>query len=189
MIKNNHSDNLSSSDMKEIDIHIAEYNALTTRCTYFINIQNILLTALIAWIVVIGTIWNSNFEYILTWSFLLGCHIIALINVNFSYEHYNIVRYIERDLKPKIKKLIANEIFWNYESYLVEERKNNNIWIIVFEYLAVILSVLTIITICIFRIPHWVRLDFFGFSLNILLFLLLLTKTRQTVKIRISSWH
>ena len=79
-------------------------------------------------------------EYILTWGFLLGCHIIALINVNFSYEHYNIVRYIERDLKPKIKKFIDNEIFWNYESYLEKERNNNNKWIIIFEYLAVTLE-------------------------------------------------
>ena len=189
MTKNNNIENLTACESKEIDLHIAEYNTLTTRCTYFLNIQNILLTALIAWMVVIGTIWNSKAEYILIWGFLFGCHIIALINVNFSYEQYNMIRYIERELKPKINALVNNEAFWNYEPYLEKERKKNNKWINVFEYSAVVLSLLIIVTIGIYRFRHWVGFDILGLLLNLLLSALLFVKTRQTINIRLSSWN
>ena len=118
---------MNTINMKEVDLHIAEYNALTTRCTNFANINNILLTALVAWVLVIVTIWDNKFEHLLTWSLILGSQIIAYINAIFLYENYNIVRYIENHLKPKIGQLLGIDSFWCYEEYLVKQRKRINL--------------------------------------------------------------
>ena len=67
---------------KEINLHIAEYNALTMRATYYINFQNILLTVLIAWITVVANQWNSKTENIFIWGLLLGKSYISKIENN-----------------------------------------------------------------------------------------------------------
>ena len=177
---------------KQIDLHIAEYNTLTNRCTYFINIQNILITALIAWIILIGTVWSSKFECLLMWGLLIGSQIIAIINASIAYENYNIIRYIESELKPKISKLIRNENFWNYELYLIKQRrtiKYENKWLIIFDYLPVILLLFEMIIITILRFCHWHYWDCLGVILNSILFVAIISKTIQTSKLRINAWR
>lgn len=176
---------------REIDLHIAEYNALTTRVTYFINFQNILLTALIAWIIFVASLWDSQFENIISWGLLLGAQVIGIINAYFTNEYYTIVKYIESDLKPKIVKLIKNESFWGYEPFLIIERgkKNRNNWRLAFEFLAVILSGVIIIAIFIYRFHNWIWGDSLGFFLNIILFIIQFIQTNHGIRLRLRNWQ
>ncbi len=58
----------------EIQLHLAEYNALTARATYFLNIQNILLTVLVAWIGIMANIFFSspNANSLIVWGGAFG---------------------------------------------------------------------------------------------------------------------
>lgn len=179
-----------SFDGKEIDLHIAEYNALTTRSTYFINIQFVLLTALIAWIIVIGNIWNTKLEYLLNWLLLIGAQILGIINANLAWENYCIIRYTERELKPKIIDLIKKETFWGYETYLVKLRdtKQTKISLIFMDFLWTLMAGVIIIATAIYRFNNWIEWDWLGIILNFLLFVALFMKTYQTVKLRLNFW-
>lgn len=174
-----------------INLHIAEYNALTTRTTYFINIQFILLTALPAWIIVIVNIWDSKLEYIYIWGLLLGVQLIGIINAFVTLEYYKIVTYLESDLKPEIIKLIKNKSFWSYESFLIKERgkKNRKNWSLFFEFLAVIFSGVIIIAIFIYRIHEWILGDYIGLFLNIIFLIIQFILTNQSKKLRLQNWH
>jgi hypothetical protein len=182
----------SSKDLfvKEIDLHIAEYNTLTTRATYFINIQFVLLTALIAWIVVIGQIWNPKIDYLLNWGLLLGSQIIGVINANMAWETFSIVRYIESDLKPKIRHLIKKDSFWSYESYLIIQRggKFNKKWVPFMDFFWVVLAAFVFIGITIYRIQNWFYIDWLLAILNLLLLVFLAIRTYQTVMMKVHSW-
>jgi len=175
---------------EEIDLHIAEYNALTSRATYFINIQFVLLTALIAWVIVIGNIWNTKIEYLLNWGLLIGAQIIGIVNANMEWETYSIVRYIERDLKPRICNLLSKDTFWDYESYLIIQRgqKFNSAWSIFTGYFWILLAIATIICTIIYRFHNWLIWDWVGVVLNLLLFIVMTVRTDQTVKLRRNSW-
>ena len=173
-----------------IQIHIAEYNALTTRSTYFINIQNILLTALIAWIIFVASIWKSNCENTLIWILLLGSQLIAIINANFSYEHYTIIKYIEKELKPKISDLINQNWFWNYEIFLKEARSTNmrHYGVILLEFLAVVLLGILLIAIIVYLFRKWTNLDSLGLLLNLILFAFIFIQTYKCTKLRLRNW-
>lgn len=196
-MKKTKKDNLSTEDSfakfneQEINLHIAEYNALTTRTTYFINFQFILLTALLAWIIVIVTIWDSKLEHIYIWGLLLGAQLIGIINAFVTHEYYNIVTYLESDLKPEIIKLIKNKSFWSYESFLIKERGKKNIknWKLFFEFLAVIFSGVIIIAIFIYRIHEWILGDYIGLFLNIIFLIIQFILTNQSKKLRLRNWH
>lgn len=190
-------DNLSTEDSfakineLEIDLHIAEYNALTTRTTYFINFQFILLTALFAWIILIASVWDSKFVIIFSWGLLLGAQVIAIINAFITHEYYTIIKYIESDLKPKVIKLIKNNSFWGYELFLINERgkKNSKNWRLFFEFLAVIFSGVVIIAIFIYRFHDWIFGDSIGLFFNLILLVIQFILTYQSESLRLRNWQ
>jgi len=177
-------------DNKEIELHIAEYEALINRATYYINIQFILLSALIAWIVVIGQIWKTNLEYILNWALIIGAQIIAIINANMLWENYCIISYIETELKPEIQKIINKKTFWGYEVFLSKLRKTKTAknTMKFMDFIGSLIALIIIIATIIYRFPNWVVWDWFGLILNLLLFVALFMKTNQTVMLRENSW-
>jgi hypothetical protein len=179
-----------SFDEKEIDLHIAEYNALTTRSTYFINIQFVLLTALIAWIIVIGNIWNTKLEYLLNWALLIGAQLLGIINAIMIWESYCIISYIENDLKPKICNIIKNKTLWGYEPFLLKlrEKKQTKISMIFIDFFGTIMAGIIIIATVIYRFHNWISWDWLGCFINVLLFVALFIWTYQTVKLKVNSW-
>lgn len=175
---------------KEIDLHIAEYNTLTNRATNFINIQFVLLTALLAWVVVIGQIWNPNLNYLLSWGLLLGAQIIGVINSNMAWETYTIVRYIESDLRPKVVALIKKESFWNYESYLTTQRgvKLNFAWVPFMDFFWVVLAGIVLAAVTIYRFQNWAFIDWVLFIINLVIFIAMTIRTYHTVRMKVREW-
>lgn len=174
-------------DEKELDLHIAEYNTLTNRATNFINIQFVLLTALLAWVVVIGQIWNPNLNYLLSWGLLLGAQIIGVINSNMAWETYTIVRYLESDLRPKVVALIKKESFWNYESYLATQRgvKLNFAWVPFMDFFWVVLAGIVLAAVTIYRFQNWAFIDWVLFIINLVIFIAMTIRTYHTVRMKV----
>src|SRR6185503_6989078 len=106
---------IKDQNTKLVDLHIAEYNALTSRCTYFFNFQIVLLTAILAAIAVMSTLWNTRQTWLLGWGPLFILLILTNISATIFVEQYKMVRYIETKLKPSLTKLIVRDEFWEYE--------------------------------------------------------------------------
>src|SRR5437868_11391866 len=82
----------------EVDLHIAEYNAMTTRCTYIMSIQNIILAALVGGLAAIANSKRDDLFYV--WVIIFGIQAFLFLSGWFFYENYLIVRYIEGYLRP-----------------------------------------------------------------------------------------
>lgn len=175
---------------KEIDLHIAEYEVLINRATTFINIQFVLLTALIAWVVVIGQIWKTDLEYLFNWALIIGAQVIGVINANMLWENYCIISYIETDLKPQITELTKKDTFWGYEPFLskLRETKITKFSMTFMDFTGTLMALIIIIATTIYRFHSWVGWDWLGLGLNSLLFFAMFMKTYQTVKLRLNSW-
>lgn len=181
---NGHHANQVDLNRIEIDLHIAEYNALTTRCTYFTNIQNLVLSVLVIWLTVMIGLWIKNPTYYISWGTILGSQIFGVISAVLLYEEYNIIRYLESELIPKIETLIPKKQFWQYQTFLITQRKESyKIW----EFGTVIFTVMIIIGISLSRIP-WELGDLFGLILNLLALFVFTSKTYSAAKIRWNKW-
>jgi len=176
--------------LKELDLHIAEYNTLTTRSTNVLNIQFVLLTIFMAWVVIIGSNWNAKYDYIIIWGFLIGAQLISIINVSMAYENYNIICYIESVLKPKIVALINNESFWDYEPYLISKRNKRvrNEWTLMGDFLWVMVDVVAICVATIYRTNNFTKYDVLGLFINQILLCIIIVQTYHVSKMRLNNW-
>jgi len=177
-------------DNKEIELHIAEYEVLINRATYYINIQFILLSALIAWIVVIGQIWKPDLECLLNWALIIGALIIGIINAIMLWENYCIISYVETELKPKIHKIINKKTFWGYEAFLskLREPKTVKYTMRFMDFIGSIISILIILATIIYRFHQWEIGDWLGLISSLLLLIALSLKTYQAMKLRENSF-
>lgn len=170
----------------EIQLHLAEYNALTTRCTYFTNIQNVLLTAVVIWVT--GGLlvsWNHEPVFIFRWGILFGMQIIGIISAQLFYEENKIIRYLESELKPAIKRLIRSDRFWKYQLFIAKQRSDK---FVIWEYSGVIIGAAVVAVIAITRLSKWVLGDFIGLLCNIALLVIYMVMTSYAVKTRKQFW-
>lgn len=170
----------------EIQLHLAEYNALTTRCTYFTNIQNVLLTAVVIWVT--GGLlvsWNYQPAFIFRWGILFGMQIIGIISALLFYEENKIIRYLESELKPTIKRLIGSGHFWKYQIFIAKQRSDK---FVIWEYSGVIIGGAVVAVIAITRLSNWEIEDFVGLSCNIILLVIYMVMTSYAVKTRKQFW-
>lgn len=170
---------------KQIDLHISEYNSLTTRQTYYMNMQIVLLTVGVAWGVVIASIWNKNFECGLIWSLILGWQLVDFIYAYCFYDSYLIVAYLESELKPKIIKIIKTSNFWEYETFLSKKRGKAQMF---FEFSNVFIMLLIIIIGIYFRFYGWISWDWIGLIINIIIWIFIARLTMLAMKIRKNNW-
>jgi hypothetical protein len=173
---------------KLVDIHIAEYNALTSRCTYFFNFQIILLTAILASISVIATLWGSRQTWLLGWGPLLVLLILTNISANIFTEQYKMVRYIETILKPLIKDLTKKK-FWEYEPYLIRERKTHfltsiTLWEMMGPVIAGIILVFITLNHTYIYDSTWSPDDWIGLILSIVFWSIYSMQMYNAIKIR-----
>lgn len=176
--------------LKELDLHIAEYNTLTTRSTNVLNIQFVLLTIFMAWIVIVGSNWNARYDKIIIWGLLIGAQLISIINVSMAYENYNIICYIESVIKPKITALIQKDSFWGYEPYLISKRSKRvrNEWTLMGDFLWVMVDVVAICAATIYRSNNFTKYDVVGLFINQILLCIIMVQTYHVSKMRLNNW-
>src|ERR1035437_4008175 len=144
-----------------LDVHLAEYNALTMRNTYWITLQYAVYAIAGAYVgfavqgrnsVPLDTLLCGSAMVLL----LLGWGILQI-----QYEIFNNVEYMETRLKPKIMKLLGGQTCWDYEPFLAQRRARGFVrfeWkyglLVVFIFVLLLIAALIIWTI---EIGPWTR--------------------------------
>jgi hypothetical protein len=170
-----------------IQLHVAEYQALTNRCTYRIYIQFSVWGLLLLYLPLISLAWGHVTIVWLTGLVVLGATAIWQENL---IEIYRWVAYIERRLRPLVAEIVPDHAFWQYERFLSAGRSKRATW---WEYLFPCLSLVVIVILALFRFSqtpantgwwstHW--LDLIGVCVNFSIFLLLSYWAKSAVKLR-----
>jgi hypothetical protein len=120
------------SAMMELYVHLAEYNALTTRNTYWITLQYAVWPILLIYWTLIANVWSTVPHPWLVWGSGIITQAAVLNWCEAGYEIYNNVAYMEKSLRHKIEPLLPGKCnFWGYEPYLLKLRGTAPIW---YEY-------------------------------------------------------
>jgi hypothetical protein len=127
-----HSENVNSVSDNDalLQIHLAEYQALTNRCTYWISIQFALLPLFLVVVGIVAQMWTSYFDRRLL--LLLGMlisELIVIIWIHIGEEIYRTVVYVECKLRPLVRESAStSRTFWAYEASLAARRGRNATW-------------------------------------------------------------
>jgi hypothetical protein len=163
----------------QIQLHIAEYNALTNRCTNVINMQTALLAVAVTWILIFVNLQNSiEYSFKIWWVFL-GIVIIGWVKSMLSYELYLMIHYIESFLKKRIKAIIGDVNFWNYEFFLKHKRSKAHI--LTSEVADVLILSIMFVLLIYYRLPYWEKYDWLGFGVNFLFILIYINKMYSAI--------
>jgi len=108
---------------EKIQLHTAEYTNLTTRGNNLFYINNIILGAIITGIATLGPNLTTLSESII-WGVILGIQGLLIFTAWLTYEHYLIVKYLQTNLRRRIKELIGSIKFWEFETFLLDNKKS-----------------------------------------------------------------
>ncbi len=186
-----------------IQPHIAEYEALMTRATYFITIMAGIWPLVLIFLGVSIQFWKTqNVSLNVAWNNLLQNHgqraamlwgtdaalqIVFLAWAQILSEQYNIVRYIEFDLRRLVRRVTRDPAFWQYEAFLTKQRGAKNSAPPTWMELAVSIGAGILIVILVFvlwPVSRWKQWDWIGLIANLMLFLFLLTMSVKAVRAR-----
>jgi hypothetical protein len=105
-----------------IQLHTAEYEALTTKNTYLVTVQYSLGTILVLWFALVAQIYAAFNPKVLIWASALVPQLIVLVFMAALIEIYGNTCYIERYLRPAITQLVRPDPFWTYEEHAIKYR-------------------------------------------------------------------
>lgn len=107
-----------------IQLHIAEYQALTSRVSNWLVLQAGLLSLVPIYLALAVQVWSSNVivQEVVVWLTVIGLFHVGLVWAQTLIEHYTAVRYVECYLRPLIKKIVTTDLFWGYEPHLISNR-------------------------------------------------------------------
>jgi hypothetical protein len=172
-----------------IQLHVAEYQALTTRASYWIVLQISLLPVVPIYLTLAAELWKSNviiYREIVIWSTVAGLQLIGIVWAHTVVEQFNVVRYIELYLRPLVKQAAASEIFWNYEPHLSRHRPAVMQWGGYFITL-LSLAIVTITGITRYQTGVWSLWDTLGLILN-LIFLVTMSLLFYSAQNMLREW-
>jgi hypothetical protein len=102
-----------------VQVHIAEYAAITNRNTYYMNVSFAFWPALIVYLTLIQYLNSLKPGWSLSLTVSLAAIGSELITWGWYFcvvEQYKNVRYIETTLKPMLRQLLGTKEFWGYET-------------------------------------------------------------------------
>jgi hypothetical protein len=105
-----------------LDVHIAEYAALTMRNTNWITLQYAIYALAAAYLSFVIQAKSSLATGRLVWVSLLVLQMLAWAMLQTQFEIFVNVAYLERHLKPKVQKLIGGSACWEYETFIGQRR-------------------------------------------------------------------
>jgi hypothetical protein len=178
-------------------LHIAEYQALTTRATYFITIMAGIFPLFALYIAIVAQVikpYNGAFIDALLKlltapngvraAFLWGNFFVFQMMTNvfeqLLLEQYGIVLYLESKLRP----LVGQHDFWNYERFQFQAKKT----VSRFGEIASLLLVSLCLLLAVYNLPHFILWDYIGLGANMLLLAWLTLNTINVVRTRL-EWE
>jgi hypothetical protein len=179
---NSHVDVVPRDDEALLQIHLAEYQALTNRCSYWITVQVALLPLFLIVIGIAAQMWQAaQNRALLLWCGMIIIQLLVMSYIHIAAEIYNAVCYVECELRPAMQKVLrASPKFWRYEAFLAKRRRKGPIWE---EYILPCCDVGAIgLIISLFR-PCY-RMDYIALGMNLTLLAMILVNTWKLVRIR-----
>ena len=173
-------DTLQAEHNSMLQLHLAEYQALTTRNTYWITLQFALWPILLIYFALVAQVWNSMARGLLVWGSGLVTQTVVLTLYWTGFEQYNNIRYIERELRPLVNKLVGNRQFWRYERYLKPQRTS---WYMLGECAPSLLTFIGLVVVARLRIP-WLRSDYYWALCNASLYVVVAVTTVHLIRTR-----
>jgi hypothetical protein len=106
-----------------VSIHLAEYEALMMRNTYWITLQFALYTVGVIFVAMVlqipRTVLSKNSVW---WLTALGLQAIAATWQQTWFEILDAIKYIEERLRPQVVGLVGRRYFWGFDSYVLTQR-------------------------------------------------------------------
>ena len=173
-----------------LDVHLNEYQALTTRATYYVVMSTAIWPLIFLYLGLLATAWqhlpaeSAKFGFpLMVWGGGLGVQLALVIWTFLVCEQYKMTLYVERDLRPLVKDLVGTPSFWLYEQKLrgrtpllkwLELQKE--LWILILMLIAVLLRILVF--------HGFGLLDWIGLALNVVILVALVLMAVSAAKIR-----
>jgi hypothetical protein len=179
-----------------LGLHIAEYDVLMTRNTYWTTIQFSVAPAIAIYLTLLITTWESIkivnptanigvYQKHLLWLAFLGTELFILAGYNCVYEIYNNVRYVETRLRPEVDKFVAPHSYWKYERFLEEQR---GVSFLIMECWATVAIVVAECVISIKEIP-WTRVDILWFGATLVAAVIVAAQNINVTTIRMRHFR
>ncbi|MFL6237301.1 MAG: hypothetical protein ACJ76N_29515 [Thermoanaerobaculia bacterium] len=163
-----------------LQVHLAEYQAITTRNTYWLTLQYALFPILGAAVAVLAQMWNqfgndpsfgSLPHRIIIWLVIAFANVIMIAHTEVGWESYDNVVYLERKLRPKIISLTegadedSEEAPLGYETYKGNLRgKGPKFWEVPAPIVSVGLLIAVLFLFC--AVYHWTWTDVGAATIN-----------------------
>jgi len=101
-----------------VQLHVAEYQALTARNTSWQTLQAGLGPLLLLFYALVAQVWQSQDHATLVWVSVLVLEFVSLVFCQAALEGYNNVRYLETKLRPALVEVLGTNAFWMYERWI-----------------------------------------------------------------------
>jgi hypothetical protein len=114
----------SKIDGAPLNVHLAEYTALTTRMTYWISLQYLTYSVGAVVLSLLVQAWATAKLNPMTLAWI-GFFLVLLLIWAWIYivwEILNTAVYLEGELRVKVEGLIGEKAFWGWEPYLAGQR-------------------------------------------------------------------
>ena len=177
-------------------LHIAEYQALTTRATYFITIMAGMFPLFILYLAVVSQLikpangaFTDAFIRLLTvptgvraafvWGNFFIFQVIVTALEHLLLEQYGIVLYLESRVRPLLQQLVGKGEFWNYEAFQTQAKRTSRFGEVA-NPIVVCVSLLAVI----WKLPNFLRSDYVGMTANLFLLAWLIFVTVEVVRTR-----
>jgi hypothetical protein len=174
----NHADNQGI-----IDLHAAEYTALTTRVTYVDLFSASVWGLIVAFITVVANSWERiGSKGVLVWTGAIAVQLMLIVISSFLGDHYSIVLYLETELHGLVAESGINLEFWSYEKFLARRRPTeaSTPW----EWTVPIVALLPIPFAVWSRWHRWHPRDLVGLILSALALPILVFHSANLIKMR-----
>ncbi len=178
-----------------VSAHIAEYEALMTRNTYWVTIQFSTAPAIAIYFTLLATAWSTisivqpakaaDLQRSILWIGILGAELFVIAGYMCVYEIYNNVRYVESHLRPELDKLLSNQNYWMYEKYLAKHR---GFGALANEWWAIILTLAALLFVALYARP-WSKIDFGWFLASLFASAAMVARGVEISKIRLRAFQ
>lgn len=166
-----------------LQLYIAEYQALTTRGSYWIVLQIGLLPIVPVYLVLAVTVWQSGaiIREVVVWTTLAGLQMLTLLWTQTMLEQFAIVKYIECHLRSLVNPIAGSDSFWGYEPFLMTQRPMPaSVGFLLIPCLVAAVFGITVI----FRIGEFSRWDLAGIILNGALLLVIASSLNKVMQLQ-----
>ena len=100
-----------------IGLHSQEYQALTTRASYYVTVKFVIGGVFISYLGLLVYLKESLYTTSYMWLAVLFGQIIAIIAMGVQYEEFYIAHYLEFYLRPQIEELVEDKSFFYFERF------------------------------------------------------------------------